>query len=91
MKTNTDDDDDDDTSILDQVMEFCMSNNFEQRFQAFSYRHAQTFECADETQPDEEHPLSYHQAYQQYLNEFEGYIEGACVLVHSVISSTTPG
>ena len=62
-------------TILDKVMEFCLSNDFEQRFNNFASRHLATFAAADTLTSEEEHPLEYHQVYQQYLKEFEGYIE----------------
>lgn len=76
MKT----DDDGDDSILEQVMDFCLSSGFEQRFRDFADRHARTFAHAD---MEEEHPMSWHEAYQEYLKEFEGYIAGACISLSS--------
>lgn len=76
MKT----DDDTELPILERVMEFCLSSDFEQRFQSFAQRHARTFAHVADIGPEEEHPLSYHEAYQEYLKEFGDYIEGALAL-----------
>ena len=57
-------------------MEFCTSSDFERRFEDFAREHAPTFLAAPDLREGDEQPVEFHQAYLEYLKEFEALIEG---------------
>ncbi len=65
-----------DTSIIVQrVMEFAMSSDFEQSFEDFAKENAGAFECILDMEPGYEHPMEWHQIYLDYLKTFESKLE----------------
>lgn len=67
--------------VLDLVEQFCMSQNMEAEFDDFAAQHAQVFvQClVIDRGGVEEHPLEFHDIYQQYLKIFESKIEAFIV------------
>ena len=63
------------TPVVSLVREFCMSNHFEQEFEAFAELHYEDFKDSIEVKDNSEHRLSYYDIYNQYLTKFEGKIE----------------
>jgi len=61
--------------LLNRVQEFCMSNYFEEEFEAFAKQHAHIFLRSLDMKEDEEQPLEFHDVYLKYLSKFECLIE----------------
>ena len=67
--------------VLELVEQFCMSQNMEAEFDSFAEAHAPMFvQClVIDRGGVEEHPLAFHDIYQQYLKIFEAKIEAFIV------------
>ena len=67
--------------VLEMVEQFCMSQNMEAEFDSFAELHAPVFvQClVIDRGGVEEHPLAFHDIYQQYLKIFEDKIEAFIV------------
>ena len=63
-----------DRDIFEKVQSFCMSSDFEKDFEDFAERHIEEFMPVIDMQAGDEHDLTYHRVYQEYLSEFEGKI-----------------
>ena len=61
--------------ILRLVMEFAMSENFEQAFEDFAASHKSSFLKILIIDTTAEHPMEWHEIYLEYLHTFEGKIE----------------
>jgi hypothetical protein len=71
-----DDDRRDNSRLMEDVMEFCMSNSFEEAFESFAKEHTDVFmQALDFSENNTEHPLIFHEVYRKYLAKFEGLIE----------------
>jgi hypothetical protein len=66
---------DDRKKILQLVMEFAMSENFEKDFEEFAVSHKSSFLKILIMDTDAEHPMEWHHTYMEYLRTFEGKIE----------------
>ena len=72
--------------LLEVVQSYCVSNDFEAEFERFAKEHADVFlRALDFTADTTEHPLEFHQVYQEYLRKFEGLIEDFIVKVNDVL------
>jgi len=62
--------------LLEKVMEFCMSKDFEGQFDDFAAEHAELFiPVVGVATADIEHKLEFHDCYTGYLEHFEGRIK----------------
>lgn len=61
--------------VLQKVMDFAMSDDFEAAFEDFAAIHKTTFLKALIMDEGAEHPLEWHDVYLEYLHTFEGKIE----------------
>ena len=66
---------DDRKKIVQLVMEFAMSENFEQDFEDFAASHKSSFIKILVMDTNAEHPMEWHEIYMEYLRTFEGKIE----------------
>jgi len=62
-------------TVFERVQDFIMGDNLEKQFEDFADEHADTFMKALDFQPNDEHPLEFHNIYREYLSRFEGKIE----------------
>jgi len=62
-------------TVFEKVQAFILSEGLEQAFEDFSEEHAQTFMPALDMEPNDEHPMEWHNIYKEYLARFEGKIE----------------
>lgn len=61
--------------VLQLVMEFAMSENFEKDFEDFAASHKDSFLKILIMDEGAEHPMEWHDIYMDYLRTFEGKIE----------------
>jgi len=61
--------------VVQRVMEFAMSSDFETAFEKFALDNTHVFECILDMEPNCEHPMSWHQCYLDYLKTFESKLE----------------
>ena len=61
--------------IMEKVMQFAMSENFEKDFEDFALEHKKEFLKILVMDLNDTHPMEWHETYLEYLHTFEGKIE----------------
>ena len=62
-------------SFMSLIQDFCMSSQLESEFEQFAKSHASIFMASVNIREGEEHPLAFHDVYNEYLETFERKIE----------------
>ena len=62
-------------SFMTLIQNFCMSSKLESEFEDFAKTHTDVFAASIDLREGDEHPLSFHDVYNQYLEIFERKIE----------------
>ncbi len=62
-------------TVIDCVQRFCLSEELEVEFAEFVRDHLHVFKDSIDAKEGDEQPLSYYEAYKEYLRRFEKKIE----------------
>jgi hypothetical protein len=76
-------------SFVNKIQEFCMSTQLEREFENFAKAHTDVFQASVDLKDGDEHPLSFHNVYREYLDVFEKKIEKFAVGVSLLFLSST--